>query len=110
MPGTNQPAELDAGWTNGRCVGYRDTMPRRPSSVADRYDGIMLGFFLAGAAAPATAARFPYLRARINDYLSSISVAVELPADPNWLVEKHHEALKIVWHDVAAQSAELGDF
>lgn len=85
-------------------------MSEPSSSVADRYDGLMLGFFMAAAAEPATADRFSYLRARINDYLADIAVALELPLDRNWLVEKQDQVVKIVWHEINERSAELGDF
>jgi hypothetical protein len=85
-------------------------MSELSSSLADRYDGLMLGFFIAAVAEPSTADRFSYLRGRINDYLADIAVPLQLPTDRSWLLEKQDQVFKIVWHEISQRSAELGDF
>jgi hypothetical protein len=91
-------------------VSRERAMSELSSSLADRYDGLMLGFFIAAAAEPSTTDRFSYLRGRINDYLADIPVPLELPTDRSWLLEKQDQVFKIVWHEISQRSAELGDF
>jgi hypothetical protein len=85
-------------------------MSELSSSLADRYDGLMLGFFTAAVAEPSTAERFSYLWGRINDYLADIAVPLELPKDRNWLIQEQDQLFKIIWHEISKHSIELGDF
>ena len=80
------------------------------SPLYARYNGSMLGFFLAGALAKVASKRYPVLRRRILDFLLEMEIEASLPEEHKAFVEKHSELSMEVMTAVLPRSRLLCEF
>ncbi len=80
------------------------------SSLIDRYNGAMLGSFVAAAGDPRAGNRYPFLRVRIQEYLREIGVDCELPQGHADFMAEHETISRQIWLELQPLSQELWDF
>jgi len=82
----------------------------RFSPLYCRYNGTMMGFFLAGAFAHSAKARYPVLRARMHEFLEEAGSLPILPEEHDTFIEHHERITREVLYGLSIFAEEVCDF